>query len=257
MTFRTFPNIFPRIFPRKFEKPGSAPNPSFSSILINTYGASEVWPLVDIVSGTTITAKVNAARNGTLTGWDLQNTAGPAPGTLAPYSDGVNDTGDIFTANLASIMNWTTFSVFIFAKATSFDVASAKIPFNFAVNGSNRFYAAIDATAKRKINFTYVGGGTVKTFQSSNVLVDNTWNSILQSVSGGTLIGAINGVSSGSIGSLVDATGTLAAARIFTDTSGTSIVDGWPAYFALKVGSAWSVADALAMHTAVTTAGAG
>jgi len=67
---------------------------------LTTYGASEGW-LLNETSGTTITAAVNAARNGVYTGVDLASVAGPGnlSGKSFPYWDGANDYGNILTSN--------------------------------------------------------------------------------------------------------------------------------------------------------------
>jgi len=95
---------------------GGVSVPTYAEILRDTYGASEIWPLVNISSGTTISAFINSARNGTLTGWDLKNAAGPVTGTLAPYSDGVNDFGNIYSASLNSIFDGAEGGISILAK---------------------------------------------------------------------------------------------------------------------------------------------
>lgn len=92
---------------------GGARRRSYSDILVDDYGASEVYPLVDIASGTAIPARVNTAYNGTLTGWDLQNASGPVAGTLAPLS-GAGDYGNI--GSLALAFNGAVGSALIYGK---------------------------------------------------------------------------------------------------------------------------------------------
>lgn len=119
--------------------------PSYSSILINDFGASEVWPLVDIDSGTTVFAKVSSARNGTLQGLDLQNADGPVPGTLAPYFDGVNDYVNIITASLQSIFDLDKGAVFGWSKASGSGIwtdGSGRFIMSLQYDGVNYFRVA-------------------------------------------------------------------------------------------------------------------
>jgi hypothetical protein len=92
---------------------------AYVAYVINTHGASEIWKLTDIVSGTTAPAQVAAARDGVQTGLTLQDTAGPVTSDagLAPrFEFGTTDEVDLFTASMQSIFNTTQFTFTLFIK---------------------------------------------------------------------------------------------------------------------------------------------
>lgn len=92
-----------------FDRGTVDPGLVYTQYLIDTYGMQEIWRGTDMVDST-ILASVSSARNGTAAGWTLTAPfaiPGPVSGEagLAPYSDGANDLGNIFSASLASIYN--------------------------------------------------------------------------------------------------------------------------------------------------------
>jgi len=136
--------------------------PSYSSILVDDYSMSEIYPLVDIASGTTINAAVSAANNGTLAGWALQNTAGPVTGTLAPLFDGTNAYGNI--GAMSAIWNGAIGFLTIFAKVSAAGVwtdGATRHIFKHQFNGSNRIYAVRASVNGRLQVFVSIGGVTV------------------------------------------------------------------------------------------------
>ena len=225
---------------------------TYANTLINTYGASEVWPLVDISSGTTINAFVNTARNGTLTGWDLQNTAGPVTGTLAPLSD-TTDSGDIQTASHTSLFDGDTGSLFIWAKATDW-TAGARVLFWMSVDGST--YVLLFRNGSNLV-FHHRVGGTLKVITVASG--DPTdWFSVGMSwdtSGGGELKAYQDGVQVGTTQTgLGTWSGSLAVTRIGTD--GSNVWAGHMAYPCARYGNIWTAANMSGMHNDASTAGA-
>lgn len=243
--------------------PGVISSVPYSSILINTYGASEVWPLVDIASGTTITAKVNTARNGTLAGWDLQNAAGPVPGTLAPFSDGTTtDSGNIFTTSLAGIFNGNVGSVFAWYRVANAGVwtdSTNRLGFVAQVNSTNLVRLLRDV-ASNTLRLERRGGGTVAVTDTS-IGGSTAWFSLgLSWDTGGSaeLKAFINGSQVGSTATGIGTfTGTIVSAVIGASTTLTANWHGWLAYTAVRFGSIWTPTQFANMHNAAASAGAG
>lgn len=234
--------------------PGGDRKIEYTRALINTYLASEVWPLIDISSGIVIKASVNVARNGVETGWDLQNTAGPVTGTLAPYNDGTSDYGDLYSASLASLWNGDEGSVFGWFKADGaiWTDGVARVLAILLVD-TNNFMIISRTTTNNQLDFRWVAGGSMQqvltTFSSSD------WFSVgmSRSKSGNEMKTFINGAQVGTtqagavawVGSL-SATGCYLMSR---DTL-TRRWKGWAAYFAIKCGAIWTPSDFASMHAA-------
>jgi len=236
-------------FSNPFPKEGGAAAATYAEILRDTYGASEIWPLVNISSGTTISAFINSARNGTLTGWDLQNTAGPVTGTLAPYIDGTNDAGNILSASLTSIWSATEGGMLIWGNVSAWSGAF-RTALSF-YDGSSR--AQIQKHNDNLIMRFYAGSD----FGQGALPTTGAWHSygIRWSNSENLIAYTIDGVQQDTdIG--LSLPSTIDLAGIGEIGNGTLIWAGWLAYAAIWAGSAPSVADFLAMHNAAATAGA-
>jgi hypothetical protein len=211
----------------------------FADTLVNVYGASEVWKLTDIVSGTTIPAHVDPARNGVLTGWDLQNTASPVVGDagLAPYSDGTNDYGNIQSANLASLFNGAIGSLSIFGKVVNAAVWTNGVNgrlLNLEVNGNNRVSLLKAASPNNRLTWAYIAGGTVRSAVFDSGATTDwfnftfTWNKF----SADRVRAYFNGVQQGAdVTGLGTWAGALATSLIgaFTTTP-TQVFNGWSCY---------------------------
>lgn len=121
------------------------------------------WPLSE-ASGTTITDLSGNGRNGTYTGVDLGQT-GIGDGRTAPYFDGVNDYGNVYSAALASGFNKDEGTAALWVKVNSAGIWSdgadhmALAITNDAVDS----YLWIKKTAPATLSFTYRGGATIKT----------------------------------------------------------------------------------------------
>lgn len=226
----------------------------YEDTLINVYGASEVWPLVDIASGTTITAKVSSNRNGTLTGWDLQNSAGPVSGKLAPYSDGVNDKGNILTSGLNSIFDGEVGWMAICLKAESAAVwtdGASRGAFHVLADGNNyiKIYKP-EAVSRLQLICRFGGAGaSQQVFDIAHDWIQCviTWNKPEGEIGmycQGILTGGIKtGFTSTWAGSLTNATiGALAAVPL------SNVWKGNLAYAALGFGTALSAKQVADMY---------
>lgn len=236
---------------------------SYAEILRDDYGADEIWPLVDIASGTTIPAFVNSARNGTLTGWDLQNAAAPVPGTLAPYSDGANDYGNIYTSNgttgLVDIWNGQLFSMFIWGLPVWASGTVRRIIDIRASSSNLLLFGKNDAVGT--VQYLYRANNVTKTINFSSESPSG-WHSFGMSVSLGAdefkafFDGAQAGTTQTSLGTW---SGTPASTQTnigSSPTVPTNVWNGHVAYCAMIFGSIWTPAQFLAMHNAAATAGA-
>jgi len=235
--------------------------PKYSAILVAA-GADEVWVPSDIASGTVIPAKVNVARNGVQTGWALQNAAGLVPGTLAPYSDKVNDVGNIYTSGggvgLADIFDGAIGSVLLLY-CNDADWTGNQTLLELRADANNRLTIA---SAAATLYFYYNAGGTAK-FVTKPMTGITGWHSygLAWNKTANQAWGVFDGIQvQATMTGLGVWVGALNAAYCVIgaeDTSKSKCVVGWLDYMAINVDAAWSVADYLAMHNAAATAGAG
>lgn len=233
---------------------------SYATILRDDYGADEVWPLVDITSGTTIPAFVNSNRDGVLSGWDLQNTAGPVLGTFAPYSDGITDYGNIATSSLSTAWTPKIGSVFVWAK-----VADATV---WTDNTFRMIVSLYSVPSQRieiyKANTPNVVEAIVAISSTTTTAIPTTttdWFSIgasWQDVSTGNLARVyFNGVQvGGDISGFGAGIGTLQTSATIGARSTTLSWKGWLSYTSLNLGGVWTPSDFAAMHAAAAMAGA-
>ena len=235
---------------------GGSPVRSYAQILVEDFGANEVWPLVDIASGTTINAYVNAARNGTLTGWDLQNAVGPVPGTLAPFGDGTNDIGNVFSASLAGIGNFNIGSMLVWCKMTLavWGGSAFGIMFELRTNGAVFTFITKDNAANRL--YWQHGGTTIQrpttNFSTNNwFMVGLSWNNTIperKAYYNGVQVGA-------TITSAFNIVTAIDAATISARIGGTLDLTGHIAYPSVKFGSTWTPTNMLDIYNAAATAG--
>lgn len=237
-----------------------APNLSqiYIDSLINDYGASEVWPLVDIASGTTITAAVDSARNGTLTGWDLRNIAGPVTGSLAPFSDGVNDTGLLTTASLQGIYDPDVGSLFCWFK-----------PFDAGVysDGANRFFVRLSGPGANYIHLQRTATNNQMLFRRADGAVSKTvfkndlsstdWFSLgmswdINAGATGEMKAIYNGSQEGATLTSINASADPALSTAHVFYANATAWHGYGAYCAFLFGSTWSPAQFAAMHAAAS-----
>lgn len=242
-----------RLFAAVIGKGGGAATP-YSSILINDYGATEVWPLVDIASGTTITAKVNAARNGTLSGWTLQNAAGPVTGTLAPSLNGSTGDGSLNTLSLQAAFNGALGWMTIYGKVSAvgdWTDGTLRQLLDIKVDNNNR-YAIYKGTVNNAIDCYMLAGGTGAARRITTSITD--WFHVLISWNGTTGKVYFNATPQAGV-TLGTFTGAPSIYRIAVASTNTSVWKGWMAYAAMGFGAVPSDADVAAMYAARLGAG--
>jgi len=242
-----------------------ASSPTYAQVLMDDYGASEVWPLVDIASGTTIHAHVNAARDGVEVGWDLQNADGPVPGSLAPYSDGTNDAGNIYSSSLNSIFDWGVGCIFVWAKIADASIWTdgvTRYVVRMRFDNASQF-AIQKSTTNNQIFFLARIGGTFNDFSVSG-FSENDWISLALTWdtgagASGEVIVYKNGIQTGTTKTGI---GTPAEASLGTNVTNLGAAtfdpplqnwDGWLAYCAVKFGSVWTPTQILEIHNAAAT----
>ncbi len=227
---------------------------TYAQILVEDFAANEVWPLVNITSGTTILAHVNSARNGTLSGWDLQNAAGPVPGSLAPYASS-GDSGNIFTTNLAGIANLSVGSLFCWCKMTIgvWGDASFHMIMELRNNTSIFTFVTKDSSANRlywQQNGTEIQRPVTNLSTSGWFSVGMSWNNALperKAFYNGAQVGATNTAA-------FSPTGSIDAATLGVRSGGSLAMDGHLAYPAVRFGAVWTPAQFADMHGAAATA---
>lgn len=243
---------------------------TYAQTLVEDYGANEVWPLVDIATGTAIHAHVNGNRDGSLVGWDLQNAAGPVSGTQAPFIDGVNDYGNIYTSNgtdgLADIFDGQEGSLFIWAKVNSASVWSDSTV-RYLVHlfaGSQDFIYIRKDNTENKLRLWYEANNAAN--QSNIDLSTTDWFSagISWSLSAGA-DGEVKFFINGSqVGSTLTAIGSFSGSLNSTNcglgsrtgNAANDVFHGYLAYPFMKFGSIWTPTQFQEMHDAASTAGA-
>lgn len=236
---------------------GSDPGAAYAQLVIGTYGASEYMRLTDIESGTAITAQVDSARNGTLTGWTLQNGDSPVAGESLkpPLSDGVNDIGDIQTASLTSLFDSAEGGVFGWARVSDASVWTDGVfryPLYLYVDGNNLVFVR-KASLSNSLTMRYEAGGTQKTVNVSMSPVDWFSFALTWSVSADEVKGYINGSQeSFTLSGLGTWVGSLAESTLGAIAGPALVWDGWLAHFALWAGSVPSDADIAAIHAAAS-----
>lgn len=232
------------------------PGAAYAQLLINTYGAVEVWRLTDVVD-TTIPSQVTSARDGTQSGLTVQNGTSPVTGEIlkTPLADGLNDWGDLGTASLISAFNGNEISLFGWARVLNSGVWSDganRIILRLLTDASNLLVAYKPGSANTFI-CRRIAGGTTK--DVSAAIATTNWFSwaITASVTGDEFKAYLNGSQVGATGTSIGSySGALANAIILSDVAKPTLVwSGWSAYFAVKFGSpVWSDAQIAAMHAA-------
>lgn len=193
------------------------------------------WKLND-ASGTTITDSSGNAYNGTYSGVDLANTASPVTGANAPFWDGTNDYGSLYSASFASAFNMDEGTVMIWLKVQGAGVwtdATNRHILEIQRN-SNNLVRIQKTTTNNSVLFRRAGNATAKSVtvgsQSSTGWI---CYAISWSIAGGGLLSAgdtrayVNGAQSGatqtgsaaSAGSGLVSTVTVAGAATTTPTS--------------------------------------
>lgn len=224
----------------------------YAQVLVTNYGASEVWPLVDITSGTAIKAKVNSTRNGTLTGWSLQNGIGPFRGELTPYSNGTSNYGNILTnsgsVGLVNIFNANAISIFGWAKRnTSWVVGNGQRIIMLQANGTNFIQIYITNVS---LHFRVNYGGTNYNLDISTQTMDWFSYGLTIDKTADKIIPYLNGVTELTQGTVGTWSGNIALALIgAASTVPANVWDGWLAYATFKFGTVWTPTQIHNMHS--------
>jgi hypothetical protein len=231
---------------------------NYAAILRRVYSASEVWSLVDIASGTAIKAYVSAAHNGTLTGWLLQNSAGPVTNTLAPYSDGSGDYGNIGASSV--IFNGAIGAAFVLAKVANAGVWTdgvARSLFDYKVDANN--WLQIYKSSSNNIIQCYAalgGGAKIRNITVSTTdwfLIGMTWK---DSANGNSVVAYLNTTPQTALTTFGAWSGVPTILTIGSiDTTPNQSWHGWLAYKAVKYGSVWTPTDITNIYNALAGAG--
>lgn len=237
----------------------SGPVGTYEDLLVNTYGADEVWPLVDVPTGPTVDAHVNSNRDGTSSGVTWQDSAGPVSGTLAPRF-GAGSYVDVFTSNgsdgLADIWDINTFSIFFWVQMLP--AAWTNGTFGYVLSLVHNSASFIEFSKLNSVN------NTRWRYSGQSILEQTTWNSLGTTnwfsigasvdIAGDAIEYYIDGISVGSHSTLTVWSGNITAAWVGA-LNGTPQFPhfGWLSYFTLKLGSIWTPTDFLNMHNAAAT----
>jgi len=207
---------------------------TYATILRDTYGISEIYPLTNIpVGDTTIYAFVNALRNGVETGWDLKNAAGPVAGGMAPYSDGANDFGNI--GAVSTIFTGTVGAAGIFGKVSAladWTDGTNRTLFRYTFNATNYIWAFKHTTLGIRVYF-YIGG-VLKIVTVSTTTTDwfQLWLTWKDSANGDEAKVFFNGSQSGLTQTGFGAWGGGAIALALIGASNAAPSEVWKGWFA-------------------------
>jgi hypothetical protein len=235
----------------------------YGYILDNQFGASEVWDLVNIASGTAITARNDAARNGALVGWDLQNAAGPVAGTLAPLSSGNNDYGHIYTTSgavgLKEIFNPGVGWMSVCAKVldgTVWPEAATRYLMVLYASGSNFINVYKDGT---NLVFRYDAGGTLEEHSKAS-MTETGWMQVVvtwDNTAGADgevkfyYNGTQQGITKTALGTWVGDLSASLRNNIGANTNAAGGWNGWLAYAAVGFGATLTPTQVLDMYNAI------
>jgi hypothetical protein len=137
---------------------------------------TEIWPMNER-SGSVLTGAVKGL-NGTYSGVTVADTAGRVPGSMAPYFDGVNDTGNIYSAGLNASFNPLAGTMAILYKAGGSVLTDGLTQhmFDIRVNTSN-LIAIYQVPTNNTFALSYRAGGAGIT--TANIVHSSAaWNLI-------------------------------------------------------------------------------
>lgn len=230
------------------------PGQVYADWIIANYSPSAFWRVTDCtsVNSPTIPAQLDSARDGTLSGWTLQNAASPVAGEtlLAPLSDGTNDYGDVFSSNgstgLADIFDPATGSLLVWAYPSVASLTDGQTRYAFTIDDGIDSRVTINKNPSDQWQMIHKGGGTVRQFNAATPAMASEWTMLgLSWVSGvktyANVNGALYNTERGQPGAWSGA-----AANAFIgagDTVPTLVWAGWLAYAILWAGTALSHAD--------------
>lgn len=154
-------------------------NVPYADKLVDMFGATEVWRLVDIESGTAVPAHTTSARNGTSSGLTLQDGGSPVSyDTLeAPLFNAATPSYcELATASLISAYNAGVHSAGIWAKIQSAQWTDGvqRMIMTHANNASNRSHLSKTATAN-SVNVFYRGNNVTDQVSQGSLSLANQW----------------------------------------------------------------------------------
>lgn len=235
---------------------GGDPGQDYADLLIDTYLANEVWRPTAILSGTTIPAQVASARDGTLTGWTLQNGTSPVAGEAlkSPFSDGDNDYGNLYTASLASLFDGAEGGFFGWAQVTDSAVwtdTEWRALLNVRVDANNGVLLR-KTSAASAMQCVFSAGGTASAANVSSFNPTDWFSyAVTWSVSRNEVMFYLNATQYATSNPPGTWVGTLTSAVFGAESSVPGRVwDGWLAYLAFWAGYAPTAANVAAMHAA-------
>lgn len=233
----------------------------YAGTLINTYGASVVWPLVNMTSGTSILSNP-AGYAGAATGFDLQNTPGPIPSEgSAPYLDGVNDDGQLYSAALASLFDGSVGAFSAWLKVTNVGVwsdSTVRSVVDFSSGAVNNWMHIRKSSSAGTLQFIFRGNNVAVSVSPAGLSytgwfqVAMRWdnpNNVMQAVINGAQVGTDQDPTAWAAGLASDY--ALIGAQSTAEVGIVNHWSGYMAYAALWTGTAPSVADFAAMYAEV------
>lgn len=189
------------------------------------------WPLHEL-SGTAANDVSGNARNGTYTGVDLANAAGPKGG-VAPYFDGANDYVNVTSAGCLAAINGNLGSMMVWGRAGSgvWTDATTRRLLRIAIDASNYFLLTRKTVNNQLAVSRVVGGVALERLVDSGgpagwFHLGETWSAAADQT-----IAYYNGAQSGAAmtcGAMVGAATTLLFGAL--TTTPTQVWCGWLAH---------------------------
>lgn len=172
----------------------------YADKLVDTFGATEVWRLVDIESGTAVPAHTTSARNGTSSGLTLQNGGSPVSyDTLAAplFTAATPSYCELATASIIAAFNAGVHSAGIWAKIQSaqWTDGAQRMMMTHAANSSNRSHLSKTA-GSNGLNVFYRGNNVTDQVSAGSLSLAGQWFHFGYTVDTGTdeLKAYLNGV---------------------------------------------------------------
>jgi hypothetical protein len=184
-------------------RPGGVHVP-YADKLVDIFGATEVWRLVDIESGTAVPAHTTSARNGTSSGLTLQNGGSPVSyDTLAAplFSSTTPSYCELATASLISAFNAGVHSAGIWAKIQSAQWTDGvqRMMMTHGRDGANRSHIS-KFSSSNALNIFYRANNVTDQASASSLSLAGQWFHFGYTVDTGAdqLKAYLNGVQVGS-----------------------------------------------------------
>lgn len=229
---------------------GAAVDPGqvYADWIIANYNPSAFWRVTDCtsVNSPTIPAQLDSARDGTLSGWTLQNTASPVAGEtlLAPLSDGNNDYGDVFSSNgstgVADVFDGANGSLLAWAYPSVASITDGQIRYAITIETDTLSRVTIGKNSSNQWQMVHKGGATVRQVNAASPAMTSAWHMLgLTWISGSKVFAWIDDAQYDTDKNQPGAwTGTIDTATIGAKgTAPTLVWSGWLAYVMLFAGA--------------------